>query len=295
MKKIFIDAGHNFSGFGTGAVGNGLKEQNITFEVASKVSKILREHGLSVMESRPTLQTNLGRDNASSVNERWQMSNKWGADYFVSIHVNAGGGTGAETLYSRPHALELAQTVQNSFSNNMGLRNRRVWLREDLGVLRHTKCPAILIELAFIDSPPHNPDAEILRNKQPEMATALAKAILDYLNISANINNPTTPTPSEPKNTPNGLYSKGRLLNQKNSKAERTFAAKAHINRQSQSKAGKAKSRRRILANQCRMSIVAKKTQRRTRLLYISQTRIAILNLILRGIMPCETTQPKAA
>ena len=214
MKKIFIDAGHNFSGFGTGAVGNGLKEQDITFSVAYEVSKILRASGLNVMESRPTLQTNLGRDNTSSINARWQMSNDWGADYFISIHVNAGGGTGAETLYSRSHALKLAQAVQDFFSKDMGLRNRRVWLREDLGVLKYTKCPAIIIELAFIDSPQANPDIDILRNKQPDMAKSLAKAILGYLNIDykdeprppADDSSSPVDEPSEPGNNPKGLF-----------------------------------------------------------------------------------------
>jgi len=98
MKKIFIDAGHNFSGFNTGAVGNGMREQDITFDVAAKLSRILENAGLEVRLSRPTLQTNLGTDNASAITARWQMSNAWGADIFLSIHANAGGGTGAETL-----------------------------------------------------------------------------------------------------------------------------------------------------------------------------------------------------
>ena len=38
--KIFIDAGHNYSGADTGATGNGLKEQDITFYV----SIILKEY-----------------------------------------------------------------------------------------------------------------------------------------------------------------------------------------------------------------------------------------------------------
>ena len=87
--KIFLDAGHNNSNFNTGASGNGMREQDITFQVAKKLSDILKDD-FDVMLSRPTQDTNLGTDNASAVNMRWQLANKWGADYFISIHCNAG-------------------------------------------------------------------------------------------------------------------------------------------------------------------------------------------------------------
>ncbi|MCL2350872.1 MAG: N-acetylmuramoyl-L-alanine amidase [Defluviitaleaceae bacterium] len=183
MKKIFIDAGHNFSGFNTGAVANGLREQDITFDVAKYLGELLEAAGLDVKLSRPTLQTNLGWDNGSSVNTRWQMANAWGADYFISIHANAGGGTGAETLYFSQKSLEFAQTVQDVYSEEMGLRNRRIWRRDDIGVVRWTNMPSILVETAFIDSPAQNPDVEILRSKRLEMAKAIAKGVLRYLNI----------------------------------------------------------------------------------------------------------------
>ena len=183
MKKIFIDAGHNFSGFNTGAVGNGMREQDVTFEVARYLGEELRARGLVTKLSRPTLETNLGHDNAGAVNARWQMSNAWGADYFISIHVNAGGGTGAETLYFREDALGLARTMQDVYSTEMGLRNRRMWYRDNVAVIRQTRCPSILLELAFIDSPPHNPDVDILRNRRRDMARACAKGFFEYLGM----------------------------------------------------------------------------------------------------------------
>lgn len=181
--KIFLDAGHNFSGWNTGAVGNGMREQDITFEVAKFAGQILEKRGFEVMLSRPTLETNLGKDNSSSINARWQASNAWGSDYFISIHVNAGGGTGAETLYFRDDSLEFATVMQDVYSSEMGLRNRRVWRREDVGVIKHTNCPSILVETAFIDSPLNNPDVEILRHRRPEMGAAVVKGFLTYLGM----------------------------------------------------------------------------------------------------------------
>ena len=181
--KIFIDAGHNYSGWNTGAVGNGMREQDITFEVAARLSEILQTAGFETKLSRPTLQTNLGHDNNSAINARWQMSNDWGADYFISIHVNAAGGTGAEAFYWDTGAEEFSRTILETYCREMGLRNRRNVLTNQWAVVRHTNCPAVLFELAFIDSPLFNPDVEILRNRRGDMAQALAAGIFEYLGI----------------------------------------------------------------------------------------------------------------
>ena len=45
MPKIYIDAGHNPSGFNTGAEGNGLREQDVTYEVAQDLATLLRRSG----------------------------------------------------------------------------------------------------------------------------------------------------------------------------------------------------------------------------------------------------------
>ena len=37
--KIFIDPGHNYSGADTGAVGNGLREQNVSYFVGSYLTQ----------------------------------------------------------------------------------------------------------------------------------------------------------------------------------------------------------------------------------------------------------------
>lgn len=180
--KVFIDAGHNSSGYNTGAIGNGLREQDITFSVARRLGDIL-ESDFEIKLSRPTQDTNLGIDNTSAVNVRWQMANSWGADYFISLHCNAGGGTGAETLYYRDDSKDYATTIQNIYYTQMSLNNRGVIKRGNLAVLNKTNMPSIIVELAFIDSPLTNLDTNILKNKHQEMADALAKGFYKYLNI----------------------------------------------------------------------------------------------------------------
>jgi N-acetylmuramoyl-L-alanine amidase len=193
-KKIFIDAGHNDSGWNTGASSNGLREQDITFETSALLGKILSSD-FDIKLSRATKETNLGKDNSSSINARWSAANEWGADYFISIHVNAGGGTGAETFFCKDNGArgneseKFAKTVNDIFAQEMGLKNRGIKLDTQaavgsIGVLRNTKMPAILIELAFIDSPQTNPDVTILKDKRNEMAKALANGISKYIGVS---------------------------------------------------------------------------------------------------------------
>lgn len=180
--KIFIDAGHNNSGYNTGATGNGLREQDITFSVAQKLGVILK-NDFEIKLSRPTQSTNLGTDNVSAVNERWKLANSWGANYFISIHCNAGGGSGAETYYYRNDSKDYATAIHEVYVAEMSLTNRGVIKRDNLAVLNKTSMPSILIELAFIDAPLTKPDVDILKNKQQEMAEALAKGFYKYLNV----------------------------------------------------------------------------------------------------------------
>ncbi len=170
--KIFIDPGHNHSGTDTGAQGNGLKEQEVTFGIAEVLRKLLVAVGHEVRMSRNSLTDNVGNSLSSSIGGRAEGANRFGADLFVSIHCNAGGGTGCESLiYARGGRAEtVATAVQRALVGRLGLRDRGVKVRSELGVLRLTKMPALLVETAFIDNPQ---DASLLRSKQQTFAEAI--------------------------------------------------------------------------------------------------------------------------
>lgn len=174
--KIFIDAGHNYSGCDTGAQGNGLREQDITFIIAKKLRDLLKNDGHAVKMSRNALTDNIGTTLNESLKKRVQMSNDWGADLFISIHTNAGGGKGTETyVYStKSSAITYAQKIQNSIVQNLGMTNRGVKARPDLYVLANTKAPALLVETAFIDN---IADAYDLANHPEKFAFAIYEAI----------------------------------------------------------------------------------------------------------------------
>lgn len=175
--KIFIDAGHNFSGCDTGAIGNGLREQDITFIIANKLKTLLENNGYEVKMSRNNLQDNIGETTSESLKLRCNMSNEWGSHLFVSIHCNAGGGKGTETLvYSRNgKASDYAQRTQRAIVNNLNMVDRGIKVRPSLYVLQNTNAPAILVELGFIDC---EKDAEKLVNKTNDFACALYEGII---------------------------------------------------------------------------------------------------------------------
>lgn len=88
--RVFVDQGHNPYGFNAGAEGFGLREQDITYLVGTYLANILNaDYRFDAITSRQTPDDILGYDNSSSLRARTEAANAWGANYFISIHVNA--------------------------------------------------------------------------------------------------------------------------------------------------------------------------------------------------------------
>jgi N-acetylmuramoyl-L-alanine amidase len=176
--RIFIDAGHNYSGLGTGATGNGMKEQEITFCIADKLKTLLVSAGHQVKMSRAKLTDNLGKTVTEGLDLRAKMANDWGADLFASIHCNAfnGKAQGTETLvYSlESGSVPYAERIQKAIVAELGTKDREVKERPDLRVLKKTTMPALLVETAFIDNVE---DALLLKNRQDDFAKAIFEGI----------------------------------------------------------------------------------------------------------------------
>lgn len=80
-------------------------------------------------------------------------ANSWGADTFVSIHSNAGGGHGTVTLYypnSTP-GQTMAKNITDALVAKLNYSNRGVSARSDLHVLNDTSMTAVLTEVVFHD------------------------------------------------------------------------------------------------------------------------------------------------
>lgn len=189
MSKIYIDPGHNASGSDTGAVGFGLKEQDITVQIGVILRDMLVKNGQTVKMSREKITDNISESLSGSLSARYNGANSWNADLFVSIHCNAANSKayGCETYYysSSANGEKLAKSVQSHLPEETGRANRGV-KTANFAVIKNTNMPAILVETAFIDN---YDDNKFLASEsgRESCATAIYKGLCDYLNIEYNL------------------------------------------------------------------------------------------------------------
>ena len=88
--KIFIDQGHNPVNPNAGAEGNGYREQDLVYVIGKELEALLNANpNFEAITSRNSPDEILGTSIATSLAERVNAANSWGADYFISIHANA--------------------------------------------------------------------------------------------------------------------------------------------------------------------------------------------------------------
>ena len=182
--KIYIDQGHNPSGFNTGAEGNGYYEQDLTYEIGQRLNTLLsRNPEFETRLSRPTATTILGNNNSTSLVARVNEANSWGADIFLSLHNNAAtnpNASGNEALVYSPQstvAKALGENILEQLTLTTGLKNRGIVYRPGLYVLKKTTMPAVLVEMGFITN---SYDADLLANSPYLFALGIYRGILRY-------------------------------------------------------------------------------------------------------------------
>ena len=195
FPTVVLDPGHG--GKDAGARGNGLVEKNLSLDVALRVEKILKPFNFPVVVTRRD-------DTFVSLEERAAIANRLEHAIFVSIHFNHApdrASTGVETFYaSEKVAAEpewtwigmfnkpevnapdngetLAGFIQASLVMRTDAVNRGIKGRE-LYVVRHTRCPAVLVEGGFINNPL---EAQLISNVEyrERLAHAVAEGIMSY-------------------------------------------------------------------------------------------------------------------
>lgn len=188
MTKIFLDPGHG--GIDSGETANGYEEKVINLSVALKLRSLLVAQGIEVVMSRET-------DVAVALNDRPRLANASGANLFLSIHHNGGGGVGYE-IYKNADIPANAARVAASASfasllaaefNALGRKphNGGVLTRKGsdgydyYAVLCFTSMAGNLAEFAYLDSvdiTAIDSDAE-----QQTEAQAYANAVFKFFGI----------------------------------------------------------------------------------------------------------------
>lgn len=160
--KLVINIGHG--GKDPGAVN---KELGVT------ENQFNRQLGVTIKQLWPYYVRLIEQDD-SGLNQLVRDINTMEPDLVVSLHCNAAEAktaTGTETLYwhTSTAGKRLAECVQARMVKALGLADRGVKPRDNLAILRGTKCPAIIVEPFFISNGADYKKVDI---------DALAKAIL---------------------------------------------------------------------------------------------------------------------
>jgi N-acetylmuramoyl-L-alanine amidase len=148
MARIVLDAGHG--GYDPGAVANGLREKDLTLTIVKHIGRMLSEYENAEVHYTRT------DDRYLSLEERAAIANKLKADLLISVHINAGGGTGFESYIYNGNVSSATIAYQNvihaEIMKTIGRVKDRGKKRANYAVLRETKMPAILTENLFIDN-----------------------------------------------------------------------------------------------------------------------------------------------
>ena len=181
MMKVTIDAGHGGEDSGCRGKLNGYFESHGVLDIALRLRALLEKY-VEVQMTRED-------DTFVSLPERCRMANEWGADIFVSIHLNA-----ATTDADGWEVLTSGSYKSRDLANKVGWRhaeafpqqtNRGIKTRGNIFVLRKTDMPSILTEGCFLSNDVENQWVCLPETRQ-QMAEAICLGILDYFNIDTN-------------------------------------------------------------------------------------------------------------
>ena len=202
---IIIDAGHG--GEDPGAISGSLKEKDFNLKVSKYMADRLRQLGFNVKETRTE---DISLPKSQRVKKVKELFNNNPNVILISNHINAGGGEGAEIVYSLKNNPTLSSMAIENIKEQ-GQISRGIYQRvlpenpskDYYYILRETgvKEP-LLIEYGFIDN---KNDQIKLQNNILDYAEGVVKAIADYTNT------PYTP-PGVINNTDNYIVQKGDTL-----------------------------------------------------------------------------------
>ncbi|MBQ7357025.1 MAG: N-acetylmuramoyl-L-alanine amidase [Clostridia bacterium] len=185
--RIYVDQGHNPRDYNTGAEAGGVFEQDITYNIGILLNDLLSRNSNFITKlSRPTEDTMLGTSNSTSLSARVNEAKEFGADLFLSLHVNSAESTrasGNEALVygSLSTVAEgIGTAILEQLTLTTGLRNRGIVYRPGLYILRETPMPAVLVEMGFISNPY---DRELLTEEPELFALGIYRGLLDYYNL----------------------------------------------------------------------------------------------------------------
>ena len=183
-KLIVIDAGHG--GSDPGAVYKNLKEKDLNVDIARRLNALLKQKNINTYMIRED-------DCYVALYERTYIANALNASLFLSIHNNAMDNntsySGTMTLYypqrsnsTKFNGKDFASIIQKSMLSKLKTIDRKIIERPNLVVLKATKMPAALAEVAFITNKSNRTELQKASFRQ-NAAQALCDAVVKSMEL----------------------------------------------------------------------------------------------------------------
>ena len=226
--RIFIDPGHGGADPGAIARDKCTYEKTITLDIAKRLQTYLSMAGFNTTLSRTDNSTYL------SLEERCQLANRWGADMFISIHVNSSttanpngfetyvlanvgqlsSSMDASTMTANDKAfVNATYTGNKNDTKNLLLgfaihrRTTRTSRIQDRGlrfarfhVLRDVTMPAVLVECGYISSAKDLKQLQTADYRE-RVARGIYQGICDYTYGRMQPGLAATPVPTVPQSS----------------------------------------------------------------------------------------------
>jgi N-acetylmuramoyl-L-alanine amidase len=195
MVKIYLDEGHGDND--SGAVGNGLYEKNVVLDISNRIAKKLQAYkNVEINRSRTT-------DIFLTLDQRTNKANEWGADCFISIHLNSATTTSARGFESfvyngsiSPATQAFQNVVHEEIIKKIGkmISSDRGKKRANFHVLRETHMKACLFENLFVSNAS---DAHLLKQELflESLSQGYVNGLEKFYGLERIIRPPTDNTP----------------------------------------------------------------------------------------------------
>ncbi len=183
IKTVTVHGGHNPSGKIACGASDFLDESKEDRYITKKVIKLLKKKGIKAINCT----VNNGKNQTDVLQKICAKCNAvTDADLHISIHFNSGradkkgdgkvGGTEVLLTENVSDKGDIAKRICNQMKR-LGYTNRGVKVNKGLYFLNHTKAPAILIEVCFVDD---RDDAILYRKDRDAVAKAIIKAVVNH-------------------------------------------------------------------------------------------------------------------
>lgn len=207
-RVVVLDPGHGAVDTGAKSRG-GVEEKRAALDIARRVRSHLSAAGVVVYMTREN-------DRFIKLEDRAQLARRWGADVFVSIHLNSAESRNAKGIETFIMAAEgQVSTVggntaghapgnqHNAANAALGFQVHRALIRQsgavDRGVkrsrfivLRNAPCPAVLVECGFLSNAEEEKKL-MQEDYRDRLARGIARGIINYVTLARQAQKRVTP------------------------------------------------------------------------------------------------------